>query len=39
MGQQYDWRKLGAGRHYRKALRVSPWEQVRRMVRAYMRKG
>ena len=36
MGQHYDYRKLGAGRPYRMALRVSPWEQVRSLVERYL---
>jgi hypothetical protein len=35
MGRLYDYRKLGAVRHYRKALRVSPWEQVKTLVDRY----
>ena len=36
MGQHYDYRKLGAGRPYRKALRVSPWEQAKSLVERYL---
>ena len=35
MGQHYDWRRLGAGRHYQKANKRSAWEQALGLLRAY----